>query len=81
MLTLGVDIKGSTCPGNLTSEWPVSSHNTGDRISSILPGKFTKVSPCEEGQATLLVETRTLVPLDASKCTGTVRWENGSHCH
>ena len=72
MLTLGVDIKGSTCPGNLTSEWPVSSHSTRDRISSILPERFTKVSTCEEGEGTLLVETRTLVPLDASKWAGTV---------
>ena len=54
MLTLGVDIKGSTCPGNLTSEWPVSSHSTEDRISFVLLGRCTKAYsfPFWNGQGT-----------------------------
>ena len=72
LLTPGVDAKGSTCPGTLTFGQPVSSHSTEDKISPILPGRSTEVSPCEEGQGTLLVETRALVPLDASKWAGTV---------
>ena len=73
LLTLGVDIKGSTCPGNLTSEWPVSSHSTKDRISSVLPGRCIH-SLFWNGQGTLLTEPGTVLPLDISKCTRTVQW-------
>ena len=38
LLTLGVDAKGSTCPGNLTSGQPVSLHSTEDRTSFLLQG-------------------------------------------
>ena len=83
MLTLGVDIKGSTCPGNLPSEWPVSSHSTEDRISSVLPGRCTKAYsfPFWNGQGTLLTEPATVVLLDTSKYTELFDGETGSHCH
>ena len=76
LLTLGVDAKGSTCPGNLTSGQPVSLHSTGDRTSFLLPGMFTKVPPFGKGQGTLLVETGTMDTglLDASWWAGTIVW-------
>ena len=73
-LTLGVDAKGSTCPGNLTSGQPTSLHSTGDRTSFLLPGMSTKVPPFGKGQGTLLVETGTMDTglLDTSGLAGTI---------
>ena len=69
LLTLGVEAKGSTCPGKLMSGQLVSSHSAKDRISFFLPGRLTKVSPFGKGQGTLLVEARTMGTgwLDASQ--------------
>ena len=76
LLTLGVDAKGRTCPGNLTSGQPVSLHSTGDRTSFLLPGRSTKVPPFGKGQGTLLAETGTMDTglLDASWWAGTIGW-------
>ena len=75
LLTLGVDAKGSTCPGNLTSGQFVSLHIlTGDRISSSLPGRSIKVPAFGKGQGTLSVETGTIVSLDTSRWVGTIGW-------
>ena len=87
LLTLGVDAKVSTCPGNLTLEQPMSLHSTEDRTSFLLQGRSTKVPPFGKGQGTLLVETGTMDTglLDASfeswgVCGSTLVWENGNHC-
>ena len=82
LLTLEVDAKGSTCPGNLTSGQPVSLHSTGGRISFLLQGRSTKVPPFGKGQGTLLAETGTMETelLDASWLAGTIGGGNGNHC-
>ena len=76
LLTLGVDAKDSTCPGNLTSGQPVSLHSTGDRTSFLLPGRSTKVPPFGKGQRIVLAETGTMETelLDASWLAGTIGW-------
>ena len=74
LLTLEVDAKDSTCPGNSTSGQPVSLHSTGDRTSFLLPGRSTKVPSFGKGQGTLLAETQTMDTglLDASQLAGTI---------
>ena len=59
-LTLGVDVRSNT--GNLTFRQPVSLQSTGDRISSLLQGRSTKVPPFGKGQGTFSAETG---PMDA----------------
>ena len=81
-LTLGVDAKASTCPGNLTSGQPIALHSTGDIILSLLPVKSTKVPPFGKGQGTLLAEAGKMGTgwLDAFRWAGTIGGENGNHC-
>ena len=73
-LTLGVDAKDSTCPGNLTSGQPMSLHSTGDRTSFLLQGRSIKVPPFGKGQGTFTAETGTMETelLDASQLAGTI---------
>ena len=75
LLTLGVEAKGSTCPGKFMSGQLVSSHSAKERIF-FLPGRLTKVSPFGKGQGTLLAEARTMGTgwLDASQWAGTIGW-------